>query len=294
LLSPILEGLAHNPKRWDDSHIATLTESFGDGDARVPPSFAMFNVMKADYLVARDLMFHATREIEQPKRDTGVYMDTLDYAVYGVAPARLVLAQRSALDVLDKIAVALNELFAVGLAVERIHFKSFWRVRPREQAWHPQLAAAIARGNVALIALSEIAADLSEMEGVSGLLSEVRQARNAGTHRFVVLHDLGVSGFRPSAAIEHHGLVAFQATALRTLRLARAALLHMVEVFEYEERARKPRALTGSMVVRPHHEIRGNPPRRPRLPKRRSSAQETKLAGASSPGRKEKPRRNRS
>lgn len=31
LLSPILEGLGHDPKRWDDAHIAALTEPVGTG-----------------------------------------------------------------------------------------------------------------------------------------------------------------------------------------------------------------------------------------------------------------------
>lgn len=263
LLSPILEGLGHEPTRWDDAHIATLTERADEGDACVPPVFAVFNVMKADYLVARDLLFQATREMEHhTRRDTGVYMDTLDYAVYGVAPSRLVLAQRAALDVLDKIAVAVNELLGVGLRPNAIHFASFWRLSKKDPRWRPQLASAIGRGNVALIALSEIAADLSDADAVHdvgpGVLNEHRKTRNAGTHRFVVLHDFGIGHSRPSTAIEHIDLVTFQDIAVRTLRLARAALLHFLEAVAYGERAKKGSGrLTADMLIRPHHEIRG-------------------------------------
>ena len=69
----------------------------------------MFNVMKGDYLVARELLFAGVSEGKGRPRDTGVYFDTLDYAVYGATPSRLVLAQRTALDLLDKVAVALND-----------------------------------------------------------------------------------------------------------------------------------------------------------------------------------------
>jgi tetratricopeptide (TPR) repeat protein len=260
-LSPVLEGLGHELCRWDDAHIATLSESIGNS-ATVPPLFAMFNVMKSDYLVARELLFQGLRAMaEHPRHDTGLYMDTLDYAVYGVAPSQLVLAQRAALDLLDRIAVALNEHLAVGLKAKDVNFLGFWREKPNDATWRPALAAVIQRGNPALIALSEIAADLTDgsQEGsVPGLLHPAKRARHAGTHRFVVLHDIGTGDSRPSTAVEHYKLDDFQETVLDTVRLARAALLHFLEVVAYSERVqRQDGALTGEMIVRPHHEIRG-------------------------------------
>lgn len=263
-LSPVLEGLGHEPQRWDDAHISTLSEPIGTG-ATVPPIFAMYNVLKADYLVARELLFEATRALEQDigaARDTGLYMDTLDYALYGTTPSRLVLAQRAALDLLDKVAVALNEHLAIGLKAKDVNFHGFWREKPNDASWRPALAAFIRQGNHALIALSEIAADLtdgSQERSVPGLLHPAKRARHAGTHRFVVLHDMGLGGSRECAAVEHHALGEFQETVLRTIRLARAALLHFLEVVAYKERAgRKDGVLTAEMMVRPHHEIRGH------------------------------------
>jgi tetratricopeptide (TPR) repeat protein len=260
LLSPVLDGVAHDPKRWDDAHLMGLTESVGAG-ASVPPLYAMFNTMKADYLVARELLFHGLSEPAPSPRDTGLYMDTLDYAVYGVAPSRLVLAQRAGLDLLDKIAVALNEHFAIGIKVRDCHFHTFWREKLNAPTWRPALATAIANGNPALVALSEIGADLtdgSQDGSAPGLLSLEKQTRQAGTHRFVVLHDLKIGDSRPSSAIEHYDLDEFRQTALRTVRLARAALLHFLEVVEYVERARPDDGkLVGEMLVYPHHHIRG-------------------------------------
>lgn len=260
LLSPIFEGIAHNPKRWDDAHLVRLSESVSAG-ATVPPLYAMFNVMKADYLVARELVFEGFSAPGQAHRDTGLYMDTLDYATYGVASSRLVLAQRAALDLLDKIAVALNEHFVVGVKLKDCHFHTFWREKPNAHTWRPALADAIRGGNSALVALSEIAADLtdgSQDASAPGLLSPEKQTRHAGTHRFVVLHDLKMGDSRPSPAIEHRDHDEFQQTALRTVRLARAALLHFLEVVEYAERAlANDGKLVGEMLVHPHHRIRG-------------------------------------
>ncbi len=131
----------------------------------MPAIFAMFNVMKADYLVARELLFQGFQDLDgggAPASDSGLYFDTLDYALYGVTPSRLVLAQRAALDLLDKIAVALNEHLSVGLKAKKVNFLEFWRAKPNEPTWRPALAEAIRGGNNALIALSEIAADLTD------------------------------------------------------------------------------------------------------------------------------------
>lgn len=260
LLSPVLEGLGHDPRRWDDAHIPSLIEPISAGP-QVPPLFAMFNVMKADYLVVRELLFQGLREPPESSPDPGLYFDTLDYAVYGVLPSQLVLAQRAALDLLDKIAVALNERLSVVENPKQVNFHGFWRAVPNNPRWKPALTKVIGEGNPALVALSEIATDLSDgsQEGAPpGLLSAEKRTRHAGTHRFIVLHDLSVGGFRPSAAVEHHDLRSFKKSALLTVRLARAALLHLLEAITYSDRSRgRHSGCLGQMPVHPHHVIRG-------------------------------------
>src|SRR6185312_1409704 len=136
LLSPVVEGLGHDKRRWDDAHIRGIRESASAG-GQVPPLFAMFNIMKGDYLVARELLFAGLSEGKGRPRDTGLYFDTLDFAVYGATPSRLVLAQRTALDLLDKIAVALNDYFSVTNKPKDVHFHTFWREKPNEPRWRP-------------------------------------------------------------------------------------------------------------------------------------------------------------
>jgi hypothetical protein len=95
-------------------------------------------------------------------------------------------------------------------------------------------------------------------EGSSGAATS-SAASYAGTHRFIVVHDMSMGDSRPSEAIEHVRLEAFQRTVMRTMHLARAALLHFLEVIGYAERVR-PRdgKLSRVMLVRPHHVIRGD------------------------------------
>lgn len=47
---------------------------------------------------------------------TGQFADALDYALYGPDTSALVLAHRTALDLLDKVAVTANSYFELGLA----------------------------------------------------------------------------------------------------------------------------------------------------------------------------------
>ena len=81
----------------------------------------MFNVMKADFLTARLLAYRALYG-ETP--DSGTYADTLDYAQYGTSQSLLTIAQRTCIDVLDKIALATSEYFE--LAGRFIYFSNRW------------------------------------------------------------------------------------------------------------------------------------------------------------------------
>lgn len=71
-----------------------------------PPVFAMFNMLKSDFILARDLAWRAVDESVWPK--TGRFSDTLDFATYGPDISALMLAHRTALDLLDKVAVTAN------------------------------------------------------------------------------------------------------------------------------------------------------------------------------------------
>lgn len=193
-----------------------------------PPIFAMFNVLKGDYILARDLAWKAGQENAWP--DTGRYGDTLDFANYGPGASALVLAHRTALDLLDKIAVTANYYFELGHAPSKIYFSRLWRGKSDKAASLQPLAAgvehAIRRGVHALYGLVELAEDY---EGNDGILRPQKDLRNAGTHRFVVLHDLGdLTRCRPALEIERHERESFDQEVLRALRVARAAIQMLV------------------------------------------------------------------
>lgn len=211
----------------------------------------MFNQLKADYCVARWLTFAWERH---PPRDTSLYMDTLDYAVYGICPSLLQLAQRAALDILDRVAVCANEYFELGLRPSEIHFRSFWRENDGSGAWRAALTEELNRWNPGVIALGELASDLGE----GAMLAPQRDLRNAGTHRFCVLHDMGNSPSRVSVAVDHHALGSFFDQTIATLQIVRSAILYLRDAINWREaREAAQHGLHLPLEIVPHHYIRG-------------------------------------
>lgn len=197
-LSPTIEGLDCSIKRWDSLHFKSIIEPVRAGSG-VPPLFAMMNVIKSDFLAARYLTFQAqTAKFSE----SGFYADTLDYAVYGIVPSLLSLAQRACIDLLDKIAAATTEYFSIPGDVRLVYFWKRWFDNPKKRkrrVWHPSLRTHIDKGNTAIIALADISFDL----GRDGFLVRKQAFRHSSTHRFTVLHDIGCKPSRESAQIEH-------------------------------------------------------------------------------------------
>ena len=234
-----------------------MPESGGGG--MPPPVFAMFNVLKSDFILARDLLWRARDERMWPA--TGRFADTLDYASYGPDVSALILAHRTALDLLDKIAVTANHYFELGQKPDQIYFGRLWRGKPDKVTGECPLTEpvekAISGGARALYGLVELAEDY---DGKAGILRSHKDLRNAGTHRFVVLHDLGApSRYRNAPEVEHHQRKQFAQEALRALRVARSAIQMLALAIAQHERGLAQRAggRIGSLTVPDHDWVRG-------------------------------------
>jgi hypothetical protein len=195
--------------------------------------------------------------------ETGAYTDTLDYARYGIKQSLLVLAQKAAVDVLDKVAAAANVYLKLGGNPQAVYFGTCWHTRDEAEKgrlatplkWLKTVEDEVMAGNVALIALTELAHDYYD-----GYLRSKKHARNAGTHRFVVLHDVWVDGRATSSKIlDRHNEDEFEQIAIESLQVARAALFYFQEVVSARERrlSRSGNGLVAPLVLPPHHYIRG-------------------------------------
>ena len=230
-LNLTIEGLDTSLKRWDSLQIKSIAEPVSTEG--VSPLYAMFNVMKADFLTARLLAYRALYG-ETP--DSGTYADTLDYAQYGTSQSLLTIAQRTCIDVLDKMAVATSEYF--GLAGRFIYFSNRWygdKLKGGGLQWNPDLLDPIAKRNTALVALAEISLDIES----GGALHWNKLLRHASTHRFIVTHDVGNSASRTSSFVDHYRSGDFGSSVIKSLQLTRAALLYFVDLIAQHERPRR-------------------------------------------------------
>ncbi len=254
-LSPTIHSHHHNSEYWDNINISSVTSPLSS-DSVVPEVFAMLNVLKADYILARKIFFDAYNEHFY---ETGNYNDTLDSATYGINESALTLAQRSALDILDKISVASLSYLEISGA-KNASMKTAWfkevKKTKKTREFDPIIKAEIESGNTALLALSEISRDLSNKQS---FLSNKQSSRNSSTHRFTILHDMELKRKEStSGCVEHFYLDEFSRESLATLKLARAAVLYFVQMILIKERRRSETAgVTVPLIVPSHEYIRG-------------------------------------
>lgn len=216
-LAPVSGRIDPVAEHLDWLQLRGVYEHKKGSEGRMPSIFPMFNTLKADYMLARDLLWRS--------QDEGVWLrtsdfdDTLDYALYGPDTSALVLAYRCSLDLLDKVAAAANQFFNFGWVAKDIKF-SFWRDGDRKLK--PEVQQAIRSGAHALYGLVELAGDYAAKNGI---YEKQQITRNTATHRFVILHDGGhPKDWRVAPEIEHHRLEDFRHDALVALRVARSAI----------------------------------------------------------------------
>jgi hypothetical protein len=258
-LAPVVELVDPSLGKLDWIMLPGILEREPGASRMPPPVFAMFNVLKSDYILARDLAWRSRDESKWPA--TGQFGDTLDYATYGPATSALVLAHRTALDLLDKVAVTANHYFEFEQSPDKVYFGKLWRGKPDKMTGVRSLAEKVEKtireGVSALYGLVELADDY---DSSAGILRSQKNLRNAGTHRFVVLHDIGDpvnSGQAPE--IEHHRREQFTQEVLRALRVARSAIQMLaLSISQHEQGlAQRTDGLVGSLIVPDHDWIRG-------------------------------------
>lgn len=232
-LTLAVEGLGSDDPRWDSALAESVAVAIGEPDP--PKIFTSMNVLKAEYLVARRLAFEGETHLRespfsQHPSDSGTYSDTLDMALYGEAPAQLILAQRATLDLLDKIAVAANDHFNTQISPRRVTFATYWR-EPGEAVLRPGLPLP-EKVPSAGVALAELAFDMDP----NGMYPVAKTLRNAGTHRLVHL----TWGEATGATEQAHSSVDTTSLIVATkeaLRVARAAYLYLIDLIQDQQDA---------------------------------------------------------
>lgn len=244
-LTPFIESI--DPKGRLDSLILHSIRTGVDA-VEPPPIFAMFNSLKEDFAFTRQIAFDA---LHRTFDETADYTDTLDYAKYGIASAALRTAQRCAIDLLDRIAVATADYLQANQDPAQVYFNELFQY---ERPGSPSIVAAEIRDqNHAVVALVEVAFDLEQ----SGFLNSKRQLRNQSTHRFVVMHDLMNPDRLTTPAVLHLDEAVLGDELLETLHLARAAIVYFCEMVYRHEHSRPDEGFVPPLFLPSHREVRG-------------------------------------
>lgn len=111
----------------DDLCISSVLETAHD-DSLVPTVFKLLNLLKSDFILARHLLLEG---IDEKIQETGRYDFTIDYSIYGVNSSAIVTAQRIAVDLLDKVGVAIRLYLGIGGA-KNTDFQKFWSKKVKE------------------------------------------------------------------------------------------------------------------------------------------------------------------
>jgi tetratricopeptide (TPR) repeat protein len=227
-LSPTVDASLQEMGLWDDLYIESIYSTVEDGPY-VPAVFSMFNVIKADYSLARRLIYQALNDVFD---DNGRFAETDDYALYGINQSALLLAQRCSMDILDKLAVATLSYLEVGGARSTDFKKAWFSGIKKEKKLHTKIRKEIEEGNSALTALVEISYDLTEP---AGYLKPKSDMRNSSTHRFSILHDINPKDENTNSCIERFDVGSFSHDALMTLKLVRSAIVHFMHMIKLRE-----------------------------------------------------------
>jgi LA2681-like HEPN len=233
-LNPLLVIGPHSIAATDRRHLPAHTAAIGD-----PPEFiAWFNQMKQEFVGARWFLYDADCGHKKHFADKHVgFVNTLDYAAFGLQIEKARAAFRVAYGLLDKVAGFINAYYRLGLEPTRVDIRNVWH--EKKSVIRTPFAA---KQNLQLRGLYWLAQDIvghdpSDQDSIAPEACHLKKLRNLLEHRCLVLREMDLGD--PMGVVETEMLREFQASTLQVLRLARAALMYLAFSMKQEERARR-------------------------------------------------------
>ena len=163
----------------DNLTIPTLTGVVGDF---VVPMEMVLNRLKSEFSFSRRLYFEfLTHETEDDLQHESCFSELFNEELLGLDVERLRTAFRLCFGVLDKIGVAICELYDLYPPNGQVSFQSFWQLNSGNR--RKRFDSIV---NPGLLALYSIATDLNYRK--EGEWAFFKQWRNDLEHKFVVVH----------------------------------------------------------------------------------------------------------
>ena len=166
----------------DNLTIPTRSGVIGDF---VPSMERVLNQLKSEFSFARKLYFSSVSSHDYTTYDhDSCFSDLLNNELLGTEIEGLKAAYKTCFGILDKIAMAICEVFKVHPLKGNIYFTSFWKLNQDNRVDRFNKI-----GNPSLLALYSIATDLSTNKESLGEWAFLRDIRNYLEHKFLAVCD---------------------------------------------------------------------------------------------------------
>jgi tetratricopeptide (TPR) repeat protein len=200
------------------------------------------NQIKEDYAVARLLLVQSQfkrRDFDSISKRT-TFVNTLDYSQFNLYYGLLKSAFKEAYNILDKIAVFINDYYKLEMPEDRIYFTSIWYCSNCRKIRDEILKSK----NISLYALYDIYQDFK-----SGYHKKIQNIRNASTHRKLVIFDSMPTTWDKKDDKHNIGYGTMLSETISLLRLAKSAIIYLINFVNIEENKKGKGGLIAPMFV---------------------------------------------
>jgi len=198
------------------------------------------NQIKEDYAVARLLLVQSQFKREDfsniSRRTT--FVNSSDNARFDLYSGLLKSAFTEAYNILDKIAVFINDYYNLGLPIRFVYFTSIWQKDGKKKDGRIEggkIRDEILKSkNISLYALYDMFQDFN-----SGYCDRLKTIRDASTHRTLVILDsmLTDSDKRDDEDTIDYGTMLRETT--RVLKLAKSSIIYLINCVNIEENRKR-------------------------------------------------------
>ncbi len=198
------------------------------------------NQIKEDYAVARLLLIQSQFKREDfnniSRRTT--FVNTLDYSQFNLYFGLLKSAFKEAYNILDKIAVFINDYYKLGLPEDKIYYTTIWQ---KDKKIRDEI---LQSKNISLYALYDIYQDFK-----AGHYKNIQDIRNASTHKKLVIFDSILTDWNKKSDKQNIGYDTMLSETVNLLRLTKSAIIYLVNFVNTEENKKRGSGVVAPMFV---------------------------------------------
>jgi len=198
------------------------------------------NQIKEDYAIARLLLVQSQFKREDfnsiSKRTT--FVNTLGYSQFNLYFGLLKSAFKEAYNILDKIAVFINDYYKLSLPEDKIYFTSIW---PKDKKIRDEI---LKSKNISLYALYDIYQDFK-----SDHYKNIQNIRNAATHRKLVIFDSMLTDWDKKDDKHNIGSETMLKETINLLKLTKSAIIYLINFVNIEENRKRKNGLIAPMFM---------------------------------------------